>query len=77
MLARGLIQMGVGLFLGLIGAVAANTLLSDLTLGDVSPRDPLVLMSVATIIMTVGLIACWIPAEKAARMEPSAALRID
>ncbi len=76
-LARGLIQMAIGLGLGLIGAFAANTLMSELTLASVSPHDPLVFIVIGTIIVLVGLLACWAPARRAALLEPSTALRHD
>ncbi len=63
-----------GLFIGIVGALGAGRLAAGL-LFEISPHDPLVLLSVAAILAIVSLVACWIPAYKASRLEPMAALR--
>jgi predicted permease len=61
---------------GLIGAWwLAKTVQSFLF--EVDPRDPVVFALVATVLGVVGLAACWIPARRAARIDPLVALRTE
>ncbi|MEW6128146.1 MAG: ABC transporter permease [Acidobacteriota bacterium] len=63
-----------GLAIGMFGAYALTRLLTDL-LFAVSATDPTVFILIAFTLMTVALIACLIPARKAARTDPMVALR--
>jgi putative ABC transport system permease protein len=75
-LARGLIQLGIGLVLGLGGAFATTQLLTNMRmLGRVSPQDPLVFTLVTLLLIAIGILACWIPARRAAALHPVRALR--
>jgi putative ABC transport system permease protein len=74
MLSRGVVQLGVGLVLGLAGAFGATRLL-DSILGLVSPSDPVVFAGVAALLTAIGLFACWLPARRAALVAPTEALR--
>ncbi len=74
MLTGGVLSLGSGLILGLAGAVATAGFLEGI-LVKVSPRDPLVFIAVGGLLMMTGLCACWLPARRAARMDPMAALR--
>jgi predicted permease len=65
---------GVGL--GLVAALAGGRLIEAL-LYDVSPRDPFVLGLVTLLLTGIALLACWLPARRAARQSPLAALRTD
>ena len=64
----------VAVAIGLVLALALTRLLSDL-LYEVSPRDPLTLGTVATSVATVALIAAWIPARRATRIDPATTIR--
>ncbi|MGH7580326.1 MAG: ABC transporter permease, partial [Gemmatimonadales bacterium] len=64
----------IGLALGLAGAAAATRLLSGF-LVDVSPTDPATLVSVVVLFTTVALLASWLPARRAAAVDPMRALR--
>ena len=75
-LGEGWVLLAGGLLLGLIGALLAGRLLSKLLYG-VSPGDPLTVSLVALVMATVGTLACWIPAGRAARVEPATALRAE
>ena len=65
-----------GLFAGLVIAFAAMRLLSSLLFG-VSPHDPVVFGGVSLILATVAILACYLPARWAARVNPLVALRYE
>jgi putative ABC transport system permease protein len=65
-----------GLVLGLIGALAVTRVIGTL-LYDVSPADPLSFSVVAVFLLAVGLLASYLPARRAARVDPLVALRTD
>jgi ABC-type antimicrobial peptide transport system permease subunit len=73
---RGLTLTLTGLGLGLVGAVAVTRLLGAF-LVDVSPTDPTTLGSVVLLFTGVGLLAGWLPARRAAAVEPIPALRAE
>jgi putative ABC transport system permease protein len=73
-LRRTLGHLSVGLTLGLAGALAAGPLLGGF-LGSVSPRDPLTLGCVVALLLAVSLVAAFLPARRAARLDPVVALR--
>jgi predicted permease len=73
-LRRTLVHLSVGLTLGLAGALAIGRLLGSF-LGNVSPTDPLTLGSVVALLIAVALLASFLPARRAARLNPVAALR--
>jgi predicted permease len=74
MLNRGLAQLAAGLVLGLAGAYAATRLL-DRFLGLVSPHDPATFACVLALLGAIGVLASWLPARRAAHVEPTEALR--
>ena len=67
---------GWSIALGLVGALAAGRLMASL-LYRVSPRDPVVFVATTTILLVVALAACWLPARRAARLNPLDALRAE
>lgn len=64
----------VGLVLGFAGSFGLTRLLSSLLFG-VGARDPLTLAAAAGILAAVAFLACYIPARRAASLDPLAALR--
>jgi putative ABC transport system permease protein len=64
----------VGLGLGLIGAVTLTRLMKGM-LFNASPVDPLVLLPVSVLLFGVALLASWLPARRALRIDPMLALR--
>jgi len=73
---RGLWQIVAGLSLGLAAAFPAARLMASLPIG-VSPTDPVVFIAVAAALALVGLFACWIPARRAAGLDPVQAIRYE
>jgi putative ABC transport system permease protein len=71
---RGLALAAGGLAIGLVLAVGAGTLLRS-QLFEVQPLDPLTLVSVAGLVLAVGVVASYAPAQRAARVDPIVALR--
>jgi len=75
-LVNGISLATVGVAIGMVGALAAAPLMSSL-LNGVSPRDPLTFMAIALILLTATFVASWIPAHRATRVDPNAALRCE
>jgi ABC-type antimicrobial peptide transport system permease subunit len=75
-LGQGGVLLLAGLGVGLGGALLATRVLSGLLFG-VGPNDPLTLGGVALILGAVGAAACWLPAMRAARVDPAVALRAE
>jgi ABC-type antimicrobial peptide transport system permease subunit len=62
--------------IGLAAALALGQVVKHL-LFDVSATDPLVFAGVAFLMVIVALLACWIPARRAAKVDPMIALRTE
>jgi macrolide transport system ATP-binding/permease protein len=75
-LRQGIGIVGIGLLMGLAASFAGTRLLADLFYG-VKPSDPLTYAAVATLLLAVALLACWIPARRATRVSPTVALRFE
>lgn len=75
-LKRALVPVAAGLALGLAGAVAAGSLLQAV-LVDVSANSPIALLGVSALLVAVSMAATLLPARKASRLDPVAALRQD
>jgi ABC-type antimicrobial peptide transport system permease subunit len=73
-LMEGGVLLGVGLALGVLGAVLASRLIRGFLFG-VTPNDPVTLAGVALMMIVVGVGACWLPALRAARIDPAVAIR--
>jgi putative ABC transport system permease protein len=73
-LMEGGVLLAVGLVLGVGGALVATRLIRDLLFG-VTPHDPATLAGVALLMMAVGIGACWLPALRAAKVDPAVAIR--
>ncbi|MGA7461158.1 MAG: ABC transporter permease [Candidatus Korobacteraceae bacterium] len=75
-LRQGMTLTGLGVAIGLLGAVAASRALLTLLFG-VSPLDPLTYAGVVAVLAAVAAIACWIPARRAAQVDPAITLRAE
>jgi putative ABC transport system permease protein len=75
-LRQGMRPVALGLILGVAGAVALGRLLRSL-LYEISPYDPWIIAAAVGITFTMALAACWLPARRAARIDPMAALRCE
>jgi len=73
-LGQGLALAIAGTFAGLLGALSVTRVLQHL-LFQVDPADPITLGTVAALLMAASLAACWLPARRAARVDPLVALR--
>jgi putative ABC transport system permease protein len=75
-LARALRIVAAGLIVGLAGAVGVTRVLQTFLFG-VTPTDPIAFTVVTLLLMAVGLMAAWLPARRATRIDPCAALRAE
>jgi predicted permease len=73
-LGQGLAFTLIGIAMGLAIAQSASGFLQTFVIG-VSPHDPLILIGVPSILAAVMMAACWLPARKASRVDPTLALR--
>jgi putative ABC transport system permease protein len=76
LMGQGLRSVGIGLGIGLLGALALSRLVSGLLFG-VEPTDPLCFVGSAVVLVLVALVACLLPARRAIAIEPMVALRTD
>jgi predicted permease len=75
-LTRALRIVVVGLTVGLAGAAVVTRVLQRFLFG-VTPTDPIVFIIVTLLLMAVGLLAAWLPARRAANVDPMVALRCE
>jgi predicted permease len=73
---EGGVLLAAGIVFGFAGALGAARLLRGLLFG-VGPNDPFTLGAVAVALAGIGLAACWLPASRAARVDPAVALRAE
>jgi ABC-type antimicrobial peptide transport system permease subunit len=71
---QGMLLAGAGLIVGIGIGSAVTRVLSDMLYG-VSARDPLTFVGVPVLLLLVAFLACYIPARRATRIDPLAALR--
>jgi ABC-type antimicrobial peptide transport system permease subunit len=75
-IGKGLKLALVGAAFGLAGGLAVTRLLSSL-LYDVTPADPVTFVSVVLLLLSVAVVASWLPARRASRVDPMEALRCE
>lgn len=75
-LRQGMRLIAIGLLIGLFAALAAGRLFGN-QLPGISPNDPLTLVGVTLLLGLIALLACWIPARRATKVDPMIALRCE
>jgi putative ABC transport system permease protein len=75
-LRGGFRLLALGIIIGLAASFALSRIISS-QLWGVSAHDPFVLSLAVTLLLVVGLVACWIPARRATRVNPSTSLRYE
>ena len=73
---QGLVKAVIGLVVGLVGAGLLSRYLTSL-LFQVQPTDPVVYGGVAAVLLLVALLASYLPARRAAKIDPMVALRTE
>lgn len=73
---QALLPVGVGVAAGLAAAVASSRLIGSLLYG-IGPGDPVTLLSTTGLVLLAALAAAWLPARRAARVDPVIALRAE
>ena len=73
---HGMLLTGMGVVLGLLGSLGLTRLIASLLFG-VSATDVGTFGAVSTLLLVIALLACWLPARKAARVDPMVALRVE
>ena len=75
-LSRGVGLTVVGLVIGVSGSLGLTRLMASLLYG-VSARDPVTMIVVGAVLALVAVLACYVPARRATRIDPLLALRCD
>jgi len=71
---QSLMPIAAGVIIGVGGSLASGRLLQQFLFG-VKPGDPQVIATIVALLIGVGLLASWMPARRAASIDPLAALR--
>ena len=75
-LRQGMTLTAIGMCIGIAGAAAGTRAIASMLFG-VSRVDPLTYAGVIALLLVVSAVACWLPAVRAARVDPSSTLRAD
>jgi ABC-type antimicrobial peptide transport system permease subunit len=75
-IGQGMRLVAIGVIIGVLSALALTRVLRSL-LYQVAPTDPLTFAAVSLLLVVVALVACWLPARRATRIDPMEALRYE
>ena len=75
-MTQGMILVGAGVAIGLGASYALTRFISDLLFG-IEPTDPVTLVAITLLLAAVALVACFIPARRATKIDPIASLRVE
>jgi ABC-type antimicrobial peptide transport system permease subunit len=79
-IGHGIAPVLLGLAVGLAGVVGLSRWMTSLTAGllfEVHPGDPMTLAAIVMLLAIIALLACWIPARRATKVDPMIVLRCD
>lgn len=74
-LRQGMMPVGIGILIGLAASLGVARVLESM-LAQVSPADPAAFAAATGVLVLVAMLGCWIPARRAVRVDPVAALRV-
>ncbi|HEU0185365.1 MAG TPA: ABC transporter permease, partial [Blastocatellia bacterium] len=75
-LRQGMALAAIGALIGLVGSLAATRVLKAALFG-ISPTDPVTFAGITSLLLAVACLACWVPARRATKVDPMAALRCE
>jgi putative ABC transport system permease protein len=76
MVGQGLRLLGIGLVLGFAGAIGMSRVVRSILFG-VNANDPLIYAVVTIVLIAAAVVACWLPARRASRVNPMITLRAE
>jgi putative ABC transport system permease protein len=75
-LGQGLLTVAIGLIVGLAGALLLTRTMRSM-LFEISPNDPITIVGIALLLLLIAMLASYIPARRATRVDPMIALRYE